>query len=69
MERARKIKLIAFDVDGTLTPGTLLFGPEGEAYKAFNVRDGMGMALAHGMGFKNRFYNRAHITDRRSERT
>ena len=52
MERARKIKLIAFDVDGILTPGTLLFGPEGEAYKAFNVRDGMGMALAHGMGFK-----------------
>lgn len=62
MERARKIKLIAFDVDGTLTPGTLLFGPEGEAYKAFNVRDGMGMALAHNMGMKIGF-----VTGRRSE--
>lgn len=51
MRGAEKIKLLAFDVDGTLTPGHLFFGAEGEAYKAFHVRDGMAMGLAHDMGF------------------
>lgn len=43
---------MAFDVDGTLTPGRLIFGPDGEVYKAFHVRDGMAFALAHRMGYK-----------------
>lgn len=46
-----KIKLIAFDVDGTLTPGTLIFGPDGEAYKSFYAKDGLAISLAHRMGF------------------
>lgn len=45
------IKLIAFDVDGTLTDGSLILGPEGEAYKKFNAKDGLGLSLAHRMGY------------------
>lgn len=41
MKNADKIKLFAFDVDGTLTNGTLVLGPDGEAYKFFNVKDGL----------------------------
>lgn len=51
MKETKPIRLIAFDVDGTLTPGTLIFGPEGEAYKTFFAKDGLAMSLAHRMGF------------------
>lgn len=30
MKKAERIKLIAFDVDGTLTPGYLVMGEKGE---------------------------------------
>jgi 3-deoxy-D-manno-octulosonate 8-phosphate phosphatase (KDO 8-P phosphatase) len=33
------------DVDGTLTDGRLFYGKEGEALKAFDVRDGHGLRL------------------------
>ncbi len=39
-----KIKLLVMDVDGTLTDGHIYMGPNGEAMKAFNVRDGYGIA-------------------------
>lgn len=38
-----KIKLLAMDVDGTLTDGRIYIGPEGEALKAFDVKDGYGI--------------------------
>lgn len=44
-ERARKIKLIIFDVDGVLTDGRLILGDDGLEYKAFNSHDGLGMKL------------------------
>ena len=34
---AEQVKLIAFDVDGTLTDGTLVMGSGGEAYKLFTA--------------------------------
>ncbi|MCX7973005.1 MAG: HAD hydrolase family protein [Candidatus Aminicenantes bacterium] len=49
-ERARKIKLILMDVDGTLTNGTIFILPNGEETKAFNVRDGMGILMAKQAG-------------------
>lgn len=52
MRGAEKIKLIAFDVDGTLTNGQLVMGPHGEAYKFFNVHDGLALSLGHRMGYK-----------------
>ena len=38
-----KIKLLAMDVDGTLTDGRIYIGTEGEALKAFDVKDGYGI--------------------------
>ena len=45
LQRARRVRLMIFDVDGVLTDGTLWYGPRGEALKAFNVLDGHGIKL------------------------
>ena len=41
-----------FDVDGVLTDGTLLYGPQGEELKAFSAHDGHGLKMlaASGVG-------------------
>ncbi|MCC7059596.1 MAG: HAD hydrolase family protein [Burkholderiaceae bacterium] len=48
--RAAGIRLVALDVDGTLTDGRLFIGPQGEAMKAFSVRDGFGLTLLREAG-------------------
>lgn len=48
----QNVKLIALDVDGTLTDGTLLYGPDGAHSKAFHVADGLGIVMARGMGLR-----------------
>jgi 3-deoxy-D-manno-octulosonate 8-phosphate phosphatase (KDO 8-P phosphatase) len=50
-QRAAGLRLVALDVDGVLTDGRLYYGPQGEALKVFDVRDGHGvrMLLAHGI--------------------
>ena len=40
-----KIKMLVMDVDGTLTDGKIYMGPNGEAMKSFNVKDGY--AISH----------------------
>ena len=40
------IKLLALDVDGVLTDGSINIGNEGELFKAFNAKDGMGISCA-----------------------
>lgn len=64
-----RIRLIAFDVDGTLTPGTLIFGTEGEAYKTFYAKDGLAISLAHRMGYLTGVITgrQSEIVQRRSE--
>lgn len=42
---ARKIRLVALDVDGVLGPATLTFTEDGETIKPFDVRDGLGIRL------------------------
>jgi len=64
IEKASKIKLIAFDVDGVLTDGAIVFLPSGEEIKFFNVKDGMGITLAAKAGFKT-----ALITIRKTQVT
>lgn len=49
-ERAKKIKAVVFDVDGTLTDSKLYIGADGEEFKAFSCRDGMGITLSHRIG-------------------
>lgn len=51
-KRAKRIKMIIMDVDGTLTDGSLLVMPDGEELKSFNVKDGTGIVLAHLVGLK-----------------
>lgn len=34
------IKYLIMDVDGTLTDGKIYMGPNGEAMKAFSIKDG-----------------------------
>jgi 3-deoxy-D-manno-octulosonate 8-phosphate phosphatase (KDO 8-P phosphatase) len=43
--RAARVRLVLLDVDGTLTDGRLYYGPEGEALKVFDVRDGHGIVM------------------------
>lgn len=45
-EALSKIKLLALDVDGVLTDGSINMGNEGELFKAFNAKDGMGISCA-----------------------
>lgn len=48
LERARRIRLLALDVDGVLTDGKLYYDNAGNEMKAFCARDGLGMqALQH----------------------
>lgn len=49
-ERAKKIKLVVFDVDGVLTDGRLIIGDDGLEYKCFNTQDGLGMKLLKASG-------------------
>ncbi len=42
-EKAEKIKVILTDVDGVLTDTGIYYGQEGEAFKRFSIRDGMGV--------------------------
>jgi 3-deoxy-D-manno-octulosonate 8-phosphate phosphatase (KDO 8-P phosphatase) len=49
-ERARGVRLMIFDVDGVLTDGTLLYGPQGEELKAFSAHDGHGLKMLAASG-------------------
>lgn len=43
IDKAKGVKLVVFDVDGVLTDGSVTYGPHGEEYKTFNIRDGQGV--------------------------
>ncbi|MCC6716211.1 MAG: HAD-IIIA family hydrolase [Gammaproteobacteria bacterium] len=49
-ERAAKVRLVCFDVDGTLTDGRLILGERGEEYKVFHSRDGQGLVMLREAG-------------------
>lgn len=42
-QSAQTIRLLALDVDGVMTDGTLLFSALGDELKAFNILDGLGI--------------------------
>lgn len=50
LEKAEKIKVVIFDVDGVLTDGRLYLTEEGKEIKAFHSRDGHGMKMLQGSG-------------------
>ncbi|MCC6611456.1 MAG: phenylphosphate carboxylase subunit delta [Burkholderiales bacterium] len=49
-ERARAVRLMAFDVDGVLTDGTVFVSASGEELKAFNILDGHGLRMLRESG-------------------
>ncbi len=58
---AQTLKLMAFDVDGVFTDGTLYYGADGDTLKAFSILDGLGLKLLRHLGIEV-----AIITGRRS---
>lgn len=50
-EKAQKIKLIAFDVDGVLTDGSISYTDQGIELKTFNAKDGQGMSMLADSGY------------------
>lgn len=46
----KKIRTIVLDVDGTLTDGRIHIGQEGELFKSFYCRDGLGIISALSAG-------------------
>ncbi|GAB7527110.1 KdsC family phosphatase [Paraburkholderia sp. 2C] len=60
-ERASRVKLMIFDVDGVLTDGGLMFTAEGDYMKSFNSMDGHGAKLLREAGIDT-----AIITGRQS---
>ena len=61
-ERAAAVRLLVLDADGTLTDGGIYTGGDGELFKRFDIKDGMGIALWHKVGGKT-----AVITGRTSD--
>ena len=51
-ERAKRIKLILFDVDGVLTDGALLLHADGTESKRYDIKDGTGIVLAQRAGIR-----------------
>jgi 3-deoxy-D-manno-octulosonate 8-phosphate phosphatase (KDO 8-P phosphatase) len=50
LQRAQRVRLVIFDVDGVLTDGSLFLGDDGQEYKAFHSRDGHGMVMLRNSG-------------------
>lgn len=59
--RLARVRLCVFDCDGILTDGGLLYGPDGEALKEFDARDGLGLMMLRSAGIA-----RAVLTGRTS---
>lgn len=51
-QRAARVKLMAFDVDGVLSDGSLFYTDDGIEIKTFNTLDGLGMKLLQRAGLK-----------------
>lgn len=44
-ELAAQVRLCVFDVDGVLTDGKIILGPDNTEFKAFDVKDGQGLVM------------------------
>ena len=50
VSRARRVRLMIFDVDGVLTDGSLYFSDTGGEFKVFHARDGHGLKMLRESG-------------------
>jgi 3-deoxy-D-manno-octulosonate 8-phosphate phosphatase (KDO 8-P phosphatase) len=62
LDKARRVRLMGFDIDGVMTDGRIYFSPRGDELKAFFVRDGLGLQMLARSGVRL-----AIITGRNSE--
>jgi 3-deoxy-D-manno-octulosonate 8-phosphate phosphatase (KDO 8-P phosphatase) len=51
-ESAARVTLLLLDVDGVLTDGRIVYGPDGREIKAFSVRDGHGIKMLQQAGIE-----------------
>lgn len=51
-KKIRRIRLLVSDVDGVLTDGKMIYGPDGGELKNFNVKDGTGIRLLQRAGVR-----------------
>src|SRR5918994_3403903 len=49
-ERAARVRLLLFDVDGVLTDGTVIVHSDGSESKGFHIRDGAALVWAQRAG-------------------
>jgi 3-deoxy-D-manno-octulosonate 8-phosphate phosphatase (KDO 8-P phosphatase) len=68
-EAAARIRLLALDVDGVLTDGHIVYGSDGEEFKAFHIRDGLGIKLLQRAGVTVAIITgrRSAVVERRAE--
>ncbi|WP_158972156.1 3-deoxy-manno-octulosonate-8-phosphatase KdsC [Paraglaciecola sp. L3A3] len=52
LQRLKKIKLLACDVDGVFSDGRIYMGQDGEELKAFHTKDGYGIKAIQKMGIE-----------------
>ena len=67
LERARRVKLMIFDVDGVLTDGNLWYSPTGEEIKAFHAFDGHGVKMLGESGVRLAGLDTAILSGRESQ--
>jgi 3-deoxy-D-manno-octulosonate 8-phosphate phosphatase (KDO 8-P phosphatase) len=51
-QRARTIRFLVMDVDGVLTDGTIVCGPDGREWKTFHVHDGFAITAGQQAGLR-----------------
>jgi len=61
--QAKGIKLVVWDVDGTLTDGGLYFSETGHQHKRFNVKDGPAIKALGRMGIETGFLSASTCID------
>ena len=68
-EKLSIIKLVAFDVDGVLTNGEIIYTDSGQEAKIFNAKDGQGINLLNMHGFKTAIITarQSSIVDKRAK--
>lgn len=52
VNNSKNIKLLILDVDGVLTDGKIIISNDGNEYKNFNVKDGLGLVLLQKLGLR-----------------
>ncbi len=58
--RARRVRLLLFDVDGVLTNGKILLHADGSESKQFDIRDGTAIVLAERAGLRTGLLSARH---------